>query len=167
MGPAARRKIVVVISMIRRSPVRDGSFRSGSFAASAAVTNFTQTSRSSHSTLLAASSTWAICSAVSSLSRSIVEDDAPRWKLTVFAASFPLERGGQQVLTGVLLHVIEAALPIDVTAHPRILLELAIDEVADGAVLLLEHVETPSPRQACRYRMAGRRRLDRTPFGPA
>ncbi|MND08655.1 hypothetical protein D3C83_314280 [compost metagenome] len=64
--------------MMRTSPSRAGSFRKGSFAASEAVTNFTPTSRSSQITLLAASSTSAICSADSSLLRSIVDAEVPR-----------------------------------------------------------------------------------------
>ena len=45
------------------------------------------------------------------------------------------------MLARVLLHVIEAAVPIHVAAHAAVLFELAIDEVAYGAVFLIEDVD--------------------------
>ena len=70
-----------------------------------------------------------------------------------------LERRGEQVLPRVLLHVIEPAIPVDVPAHPAILLELAIDDVRDVAVLAVEHVEHPglADRAGVEGLAAGRR----------
>ena len=76
-----------------------------------------------------------------------------------------LERRRQQVLPGVLLHVIEPAHPVDVPAHTRVLLELAIDEMADGAVLLLEDIEHLGLVERARVeRLAARGRIERRPI---
>ena len=56
-------------------------------------------------------------------------------------ARLPFERRRQQMLSRMLLHVIEAPVPIDVPAHARVRLELAIDQMADSAVFLVEHIE--------------------------
>src|SRR5882724_5185770 len=47
----------------------------------------------------------------------------------------------QCVLTGMLLHVIEAAFPVDAASNARVFLELAIDEMRDGAVFSIDDVE--------------------------
>jgi hypothetical protein len=52
-----------------------------------------------------------------------------------------LKHRRQQVLTGVLLHVVESARPIDATMH-RARLQFAIDDVNDLIALIadIEHV---------------------------
>jgi hypothetical protein len=54
-----------------------------------------------------------------------------------------LERRRQQVLPGVLLHVIEPAVPVDMPAHAAVLFERAIDQMRDVAILVVEDVEHP------------------------
>ncbi len=71
------------MSMMRSSPVRFGSLRSGSAAASSPDTNRIVTGRCSRITALAASSAAAISAGVTSRARSMVDTALPRWKLTV------------------------------------------------------------------------------------
>src|SRR5687767_10559691 len=77
-------------------------------------------------------------------------------------ASLALERGGQQMLTRVLLHMVEAPRPVHVPPNARVGLELTIDKVSDRAVFLIEHVEdiglTERPGVE---RLAARRRIER------
>src|SRR5439155_16520190 len=50
-------------------------------------------------------------------------------------AEHPVERGRQHVLTGVLLHMIEAPRPVDDTMHTLSYSECSIDHMRDRAVI--------------------------------
>ena len=103
----------------RSVPSRTGSLRSGSRAASSAETKRTETSRSSQTTRLASSTARSTSAGVTSRIRSIVDISAPMWKLVVRFSKQPIEGGRQHVLARVLLHVVEAAGPVDLAAHRR------------------------------------------------
>ena len=62
---------------------------------------------------------------------------------------------------GVLLHVIEAARPVDLAPDPRADVERAIDQVPDRVVLVDDLQPRPDPRDV-RYRTAARQTSGRT-----
>ena len=53
-----------------------------------------------------------------------------------------IEGGGEDVLAGVLLHVLEPAGPVDRTVHGAGL-ELTLHDVQDGVIATLDHVDDP------------------------
>ena len=51
-----------------------------------------------------------------------------------------IESGGEDVLAGVLLHVLEPAGPVDRTVHGA-RLEMTFNDVQDGVIVTLDHVD--------------------------
>ena len=74
------------------------------------------------------------------------------------------QHGREQVLAGVLLHMIETADQID-PAVDFVGSEGRAQNVRD-AVPFVDYFDDVDSAQAGRYRKAGRRRWDRTPFDP-
>ena len=70
-----------------------------------------------------------------------------------------VERGRQHVLAGVLLHVLEAAGPVDPPAH-QARLDLSLDEMNDAAVVFVDDLDDASGAERARIeRLAARGRV--------
>ncbi len=78
-------------------------------------------------------------------------------------ARLVLESRRQKMLTGMLLHVVEAAGPVDVTSHSTILLELAIDDMGDRSILLVDDVSYRRFTERTGIEWLAARRRDRRP----
>ena len=126
---------------MRSSPSRVGSFRSGSLAASAA-----RDEPDAYLVVFPQHRVDRVFDPRDLIGRQfLVEIDRRSGRAEVEAdssgARLALEDRGQQMLAGVLLHVIEAPGPVNMAAHARVDLELAVHKMANRAVLLVEHVD--------------------------
>ncbi len=105
------------MSISRSRPSRAGSLRSGRRSASSAVTKRMTTGRSSQTTRFASASAAAISLGAISRDRSIVQAADAQVEADGARGEEPVEGRRQQVLAGVLLHVIESPRPLNLSVH--------------------------------------------------
>ena len=163
--PQAERSKSCDVDQAQRRPRASDSLRSGSAAASSASANRIVTGRSSQTTRLASSSARAI-SRRRHLAREIDRGRCRRRGGSSRCARLkqPIERGRQDVLAGVLLHVIEA--PRASRSSPCTRLagrERRARRRARRRRRRRRRRRARARRRACRCRTAGRPRSDRTP----
>ena len=98
------------------------------------------TGRSSQTMRLDSSTPRSISADEASRARSMVETSAPMWKLDGEVFEQRLERAGQNVLPGMLLHVIETPRPVDLAGDQRALRERRCQHV-DDVVAVVDGVD--------------------------
>ena len=76
----------------------------------------------------------------------MVDDSGAQVEALGAHAEQPIERRRQHVLAGVLLHVIEAARPVDLAVHDLAgASAVPDDDVHDRAVVAIDHVDDAAP----------------------
>ena len=155
VGAAAGREVELLDVDQAQPPSRVDSLRSGSCGGLSASAKRIATGRSSQTIRFASCSTRAISAAETLAGRSIVDEAEPRWKLSVRTLQQAIERGRQHVLPGVLLHVLEAPLPVESSRARR---PAGARARPRGRFVpsSLDDLDT-RPRRACPCRTAGRR----------